>query len=186
MVEPRDQVATILTHALVGVMLAPAGPRAVSRRHLAIALVVLAVLPDLDVAAFAFGIPYAHALGHRGFSHSLVFAALVAWLAARFGFPSVKLSSRAWWQLFAVLEVAAVSHGLLDALTDGGLGIAFFLPFSSERFFLPLRPLAVSPIGLQAFLEGPVLEVLGSEILHVWLPLATIVLLAMGVRRLTR
>ena len=30
--------------------------------------------PDLDVLAFAFGIPYAHDFGHRGATHSIAFA----------------------------------------------------------------------------------------------------------------
>jgi inner membrane protein len=179
-------VATVLTHALVGSMLAPAGPKGTSRRRLALALAVLAVLPDLDVAAFALGIPYAHPLGHRGFSHSLAFALLAAWCVARFEFPQVPRPSKDWWRLFAVLAAGAASHGLLDALTDGGLGVAFLLPFDSRRFFLPFRPLAVSPIGLSAFLRGPALEVLRSEILYVWLPLAAIALVAAALRRSSR
>ena len=39
---------------------------------------VLALLPDADVIAFVFRIPYSAPWGHRGASHSLVFAALVA------------------------------------------------------------------------------------------------------------
>lgn len=39
------------------------------------------------------------------------------------------------------------SHGLLDAMTDGGLGIALFWPFTPERYFAPWRPLPVAPIG---------------------------------------
>jgi inner membrane protein len=41
------------------------------------------------------------------------------------------------------------THGLLDTLTDGGLGIALLWPFSNERFFAPWRPLPVAPIGLR-------------------------------------
>jgi inner membrane protein len=40
------------------------------------------ILPDVDVLAFAFGIPYEHPLGHRGFTHSLFFAVLAALLGA--------------------------------------------------------------------------------------------------------
>lgn len=39
------------------------------------------------------------------------------------------------------------SHGLLDALTDGGLGIALLWPFTNERFFAPWAPIPVAPIG---------------------------------------
>ena len=45
---------------------------------------VCPALPDLDVAGFEFGVPYGHMLGHRGLSHSVVFALLlsacVVWL----------------------------------------------------------------------------------------------------------
>jgi len=43
------------------------------------------------------------------------------------------------------------SHPLLDALTDGGLGVALLWPFSAERFFFPWRPIPVSPIGVGFF-----------------------------------
>ena len=40
-----------------------------------------AMLPDLDVVAFALALPYGHVLGHRGLSHSLPFAAGLALVA---------------------------------------------------------------------------------------------------------
>ena len=48
--------------------------------------------------------------------------------------------------LWSVAVVA--THGLLDAMTDGGLGVALFWPFTHERYFLPWRPIPVAPIGL--------------------------------------
>jgi inner membrane protein len=103
----------------------------------------LALLPDADVIAFVFRIPYSAPWGHRGATHSFVFSALVAvgiaLLARRFRFPALRVG------LLAFLALA--SHGLLDALTDGGLGAALLWPFSNERFFAPVRPLPVAPIG---------------------------------------
>jgi inner membrane protein len=50
----------------------------------------------------------------------------------------------------AALVAAVVgSHGLLDALTDGGLGAALFWPFDESRHFAPWTPIPVSPIGLR-------------------------------------
>jgi inner membrane protein len=49
------------------------------------------------------------------------------------------------------LFVVTASHGVLDAMTNGGLGVAFFAPFTSARYFLPFRPVQVSPISLAAF-----------------------------------
>ena len=45
---------------------------------------------------------------------------------------------------FAFLFLCTMSHALLDALTDGGLGVAFFSPFSNERYFFPWTPIRVS------------------------------------------
>ena len=109
----------------------------------ALGFVALSLLPDADVIAFSLGIPYAHPLGHRGASHSLAFAVVVAALTA--------MSTRAYWtdraRLAALVAAVVASHGLLDALTDGGLGAALLWPISTERFFAPWRPLPVAPIG---------------------------------------
>ena len=36
-------------------------------------------------------------------------------------------------------------------MTDGGLGVAFFAPCDEMRYFLPWRPVMVSPIGVVEF-----------------------------------
>jgi inner membrane protein len=46
-----------------------------------------------------------------------------------------------------VAGLVVASHGLLDTLTDGGLGAALLWPFSNQRFFAPWRPIPVAPIG---------------------------------------
>ncbi len=164
-------MATSFTHAFVGIILSPLGSRSVSRRRLALTLAVLAVLPDLDVVAFRLGIPYGHPLGHRGLSHSLLFALALGAVTVPILFSKIPRFSRDWWTLFALCSIATASHGILDAMTHGGLGVGFLLPFSDVRFFLPWRPLAVSPIGLQAFFSGPVLAILMNEVLWIWCPL---------------
>lgn len=103
----------------------------------------LALLPDADVVAFKLGIPYAAPWGHRGATHSLVFAAGVALAVAG---VTRALGGRAG-RMGVLTLVAVGSHGLLDALTDGGLGAALLWPFSNERLFAPVRPLPVAPIG---------------------------------------
>jgi inner membrane protein len=163
---------TIITHAIVGAAIARVGPPSVSPARLAFVLAVLSVFPDVDVIGFQFGVPYSHWLGHRGLTHSLLFALLVGAAVTRFEFRPLARHSRDEWHLFALCVVATASHGLLDGLTDGGLGIAYFLPFSSARYFFPVQPIAVSPIGLQNFLDGPALAVLASEVFYVWIPLA--------------
>ena len=55
--------------------------------------VIAAMLPDADVLAFALHIPYADAFGHRGASHSLLFAGVLAAVAAVLAFFG---SGRPW------------------------------------------------------------------------------------------
>ena len=133
-------------HIAVGLALGRLGARAASpgRRAAAmLALAVLALLPDADVIAFKLGIAYEAPWGHRGASHSLVFAVLVS-LAVAAGTRVARGPARE----AGLLAFAAVgSHGLLDAMTTGGLGAALLWPFTSARYFLPLRPIPVAPIG---------------------------------------
>lgn len=132
----------------------------------------LAILPDADVVAFAAGIPYASTFGHRGFTHSLVFALVTTLLAAMWLRPARGRRLAVGMFLF----VAAVSHPLLDALTNGGLGVALLWPWSDARWFAPWRPVAVSPIGAHFFSARGV-TVLLSEVLWIWVPLAVAAML---------
>jgi inner membrane protein len=103
----------------------------------------LAMLPDLDVIGFALGVQYADPWGHRGAAHSLLMAAAlsiaVSAIARRRGLPFGRTT------LFTVIVLA--SHGILDTMTDGGLGCALLWPFSLTRYFAPWRPIPVAPIG---------------------------------------
>jgi len=126
---------------------------------------LLTVVPDLDTIGFRFGIQYGDLLGHRGLSHSVAFAVCVSAALA-----ALARDRRTW--VFAYLFLCAVSHGVLDAFTNGGLGVAFFAPFDDARHFFPWRPIQVSPIGLGRFLSGGALRVLRSELLWVVLPSA--------------
>jgi len=103
----------------------------------------LALLPDADVIGFPLGVPYEAPWGHRGATHSLVFAlaaGLVIGLAARwFKRPFARTAA------FASLTIG--SHGLLDTFSDGGLGCALLWPFDLTRYFAPWRPIPVAPIG---------------------------------------
>ena len=160
---------TIITHAVFS---GTAGWSWTSgKRGTVLAGILISILPDLDVVAFAFGIPYRHPLGHRGITHSLAFAALSASVALAVVRRADGASLRSWLFLF----VAAASHPLLDAFTNGGRGVALLAPFSNERFFAPFRPIEVSPIGLEAFLSPRGVEVLLSEFVWVWIPTFAVV-----------
>src|SRR5262249_16947716 len=114
---------TIMTHALVGLCLARVfTPRPMPPIYWGLAA-GLSMLADLDVVAFSLGIPYEHRFGHRGFSHSLCFALLTTLPVALL--TCEQLGMR-WWVLWGFFFVVMASHGVLDAFTNGGLGIAFF------------------------------------------------------------
>jgi inner membrane protein len=85
---------------------------------------------------------------------------------------------------FLYLFLSAASHGVFDAITNGGLGVAFFSPFNTTRYFLPFRPVVVSPISIRRFFSGRGLEVLASEFRWIWLPSVAFASLATSIRRL--
>ncbi len=167
-------MATVLTHALAAGALVAVAPAGVPKVRLAASMALLAAVPDLDVIGFRAGIPYGDVMGHRGFTHSILFALLAgsAVAAAAFRSREVPILSRVWWQVVGLLFLATASHGVLDAFTDAGLGIGFFIPFDNGRYFFPWRPLATSPLSVAAFVNGPALRILTNELLWVGLPIA--------------
>jgi inner membrane protein len=138
---------------------------------------VLAVLPDADVAGFFLGVPYDSPLGHRGLTHSVPFAAAAAAAAlVLIGRGRALGPGRVW--LWVYLFLAAVSHGVLDAMTTGGGGVAFAAPFWNERYFLPWQPILVSPLGIRAFFTPRGMAVLRNE--AVWVGLPSLLVAAIG------
>jgi len=172
---------TVLTHAVAALGISALFYRRGVPKGVWALGAVCAALPDLDVLAFRFGIPYKDVLGHRGFSHSLAFAVLLAAALTAFFFRR-GVKGMGPGTLWLYLFIVTASHGLLDALTDGGLGVAFFAPFSNERFFFPFRPIEVSPLNPHRFLAGHGLDVLRSEILWVWMPMLLLAGVALGWR----
>ena len=166
---------TIITHAIVPLTIAAVvGERRVPRR-IALVGAALAMLPDMDVIGFRLGVPYDSVWGHRGAMHSLAIAALVVGALVAL-VPALR---RGWAAPF--LFAAMASHGLLDTLTDGGLGVALFWPFDVTRHFAPWRPIRVSPIGARFFTPRG-LATLASEAQFVWLPCLAIALPCMAWR----
>jgi inner membrane protein len=159
-------VPSVLSHPAVPLGIAAAAGRRIIPGGLALLACAASVLPDVDSIGFWAGVPYDSPLGHRGFTHSLTFAALIALLAMPL---AGRLRSKRG-TVFAVIFVAAASHGLLDAMTTGGRGVAFFSPFSNRRFFLPWRVIEVSPIGVKGFFSGRGGEILASEFAWIWVP----------------
>lgn len=134
--------------------------------------VFCAVFPDADVLGFKFGIKYASFWGHRGFSHSIVFAVLLGFVITMLFYRKKQFG---WYFLF--FTIATISHALLDALTTGGLGVAFFSPFENSRYFFPWRPIKVSPLGIANFFTERGLGVIKSELKWIGIPSVIFIIL---------
>ena len=128
------------------------------------------VLPDVDVLGLVMGIPYDHMLGHRGITHSVVFAMMVGTVLPRVLNSGLSCRTYRYWSLAVYFSLVTLSHGVLDAFTDGGLGIAFLAPFDPSRYFFPWRPIVVSPIGISQFFSVWGLNVLLTEGIWIGIP----------------
>ena len=173
---------TIFTHAVAALAVGKAstGARRMPARFWLLTA-LCAMLPDADVISFRLGLRDSM-FGHRGLSHSLFFALIVALLVVWLAFRQARPFKTGWLVLYFFAVTA--SHGLLDALTDGGSGVAFFAPFDDARYFFPWRPIEVSPLSLDRFFGPRGMEVLQSEFVWVWIPAAALVALAWLFRRL--
>lgn len=135
-----------------------------------------AFLPDADVIGFKFHVPYGGLWGHRGLTHSLLAAAVVAsGIVAVVGWQRL-VATPPLLRLWTLLLLATASHGVLDAMTTGGLGVAFFSPVDAERYFFGFRPIQVSPIGMKKFVGEWAARVLRSEVQWVLLPCVVVLL----------
>jgi len=161
---------TAITHAFVGAALGAAcAPKQAARRFVA-ASTICSVLPDLDVIGFRLGIRYGDVLGHRGLSHSLFFALVMSAIVVPLVFRGMSGFSKRWWRLCLFFFAIMALHDVLDAMTRGGLGIAFFSPFDTIRYFLPWRPIEVAPIGVAVMFSRCGARALTSEFVWVWIP----------------
>ena len=175
-------MASAFTHAVAALGIATAYYKREIPKSVWVAGAVCSAIPDLDTIGFGYGIRYEDFWGHRGFTHSLAFAALLAIVVAWRSFPAGSaVISR--WKMWSYLFLATASHGLLDAMTNGGLGVAFFSPFENSRYFLPWRPIAVAPISIRRFFSGRGVEVMKTELLWIWLPVIVIGTLVLVVKR---
>jgi inner membrane protein len=172
-------MASAFTHAFFAAAMGGAYARGRVPARFWVLAMLCAVLPDADVLAFGFGVPYGSMFGHRGFTHSLVFALALGVLVAFVFFRDAP--NRA--ALAAFFSLATASHAALDMLTNGGLGVALFAPFSGRRYFFPFRPVEVSPIGVGEFFTEWGLVVILSELLWVWLPASLCLALVLIFRR---
>lgn len=174
---------SIFSHAIFATVIG----RAYAHKRMPVRFCVLtalcAILPDADVLGLAFGVRRGSMLGHRGFTHSISFALLVGMIVGIFAFKRARCGLSMGGLIF-YFTLVTLSHPLLDAMTDGGPGVALLAPFSAKRYFLPWRPIEVSPIGMRFFSERG-LEVLASEVMWVWLPAFALLLASWVYRKAT-
>jgi len=173
---------TILTHVAVPIAAAVAlGWRRIPRWAL-LAGMAAAVAPDLDAIAFKLDMGYGGMTGHRGFTHTLLFALLLGLvglaLAPRWNMPR--------WAGYAWIALCTLSHPLLDMMTNGGAGIALLWPLDQAHHFFAWRPIEVSPISLRRFLSWRGAQVLRNEAVVVWAPLMAVALLVWAARRVRK
>lgn len=166
-------MASVFGHAVSAYGLGKIFPEKLITTKVMLLGMASAILPDADVISYHFGIWHDHPLGHRGLTHSFFFAFI--WAITLIVSFHRKLNRKNQANLLLYYFICTVSHGILDAMTTGGAGIAFFLPFSEDRYFLPWRIIEVSPIGIGAFFNRWGLEVLLNEFIVIGLPVLMLV-----------
>jgi inner membrane protein len=142
-----------IAHASVAILLSPIlADRPIAPRLIGITAIA-AALPDID----AIGRPFGHGDilvlgGHRAVTHSVFFALAAA--AAIAAVISRGNSDVNRWRISAYVAAVVLSHGVLDAFTTYGEGVAFFAPLSLHRWKSSWQP-------FDGFL---------SEVVAIWLP----------------
>jgi len=156
-------MASFIGHGLVAFTISKMAKAKVSKRLLTFAI-ISSIIPDLDVIGYYIGIPHESMLGHRGITHSILFALMWSFLLSK------SIFKHSFSLAFPVLLTCTISHSIIDALTTGGRGIGFFIPITSERFFFPTRFIQVSPLQINDIFGPWGIAVLKSEMLYLGLP----------------
>jgi inner membrane protein len=178
-------MASAFSHAVAALSIGSCFYRPQIPKAVWVAGVACSVVPDLDVIGFHFGVLYGDFWGHRGFTHSLLFAVLLA-SAMAIVMSWRRTSGIGRFAVFGYLFLATASHGLLDSITNGGLGVAFFSPFNNNRYFLPWRPVLVSPIAVSRFFTARGFAIMESEFVWIWLPAILFAAMVFTLRRMSQ
>jgi len=161
---------SLVSHGVVGL----AAGVAISAHHpqssLVFLCVIASVFPDIDGISFALGIPYGSLFGHRGFLHSIFFAFILSAFIVHFGFSNIRIFSYSWFFWQAIFFSISLSHVILDGMTEGGMGVAYFSPFSKKRYLLPWKPIIACPLRIEDFFSEWGKITAKTEFLWVWIP----------------
>ncbi|MFB1003377.1 MAG: metal-dependent hydrolase [Bacteroidia bacterium] len=173
-------MASIFGHSLAAIALGKTFASELRKPTFWILGILCSIVPDADVIGFKFGVPYDSFWGHRGFTHSFLFAAFIG-IATAYLFYNARRPALALY-----FTLCTASHSILDAMTSGGLGVAFFSPFENSRYFLPWRPIQVSPIGAKRFFSELGLGVLQSEAVWIGIPFLAILIITYFQKKIRR
>jgi inner membrane protein len=162
-------VPSSFSHAVVGIAIASAVHRTPTSKGVLATAGLCAIIPDIDLLWSRFGNTTNSLFMHRGITHSLFFAGALSGIVALIARPIDSGRDRS--SLWISLALATASHGVLDALTAYGPGVAFFAPFSLNRLSFPWRPLGAGRIHANhsSALEGIAVTIF-NELLWIWLP----------------
>jgi len=170
-------MASAFGHALTAIALGSSFKKSLLTWKLWTLGIACSILPDADVIGFKFGIAYASFWGHRGFSHSFLFAIFLGVFVVMLFYRKRKSTLEKTLLAFYFM-LSTASHSVLDALTNGGLGVAFFAPWDNTRYFFPWRPIKVSPIGIDSFFSEWGLKVLMSEAIWIGIPCLSVIIIS--------
>lgn len=142
-------MATFISHPLFGAgasyILHRSHPKKFSRRFILLST-LCQWLPDIDTVAYLFAIDEQHPLGHRGLTHSGIFALMLAYVVMAIFYRPLKSNRLQWWGYYTWFFLITLSHSLFDALVNSSLGIAFFWPVDTQRYLFDWKPLMDVPI----------------------------------------
>ena len=166
---------TIIGHSAAAIAISGAVNKKFSLKILLLSL-ICSFIPDADFISFVHNIEYNSLFGHRGFSHSILFAIFLGFIITFGFFPKLKVKSKEFFTLFLTFFLVTISHSFLDMLANGGYGVALFSPFSNTRFFFPWQPIPVSLVGINHLTDHRTIYAVIFEILFLLLPSLLLVL----------
>ncbi|MDF1695677.1 MAG: metal-dependent hydrolase [Saprospiraceae bacterium] len=174
-------MASVFGHAILAGAMGSGLKKELRKPKVFILGILCSIFPDADVLGFKFGIAYGSLWGHRGMTHSILFGVLfgifIMWIFHR------KSSTINKALLGLYYAICTVSHGVLDGMTTGGMGVAYFSPYNPKRYFLPIREIQVSPLGARNFFSEWGVAVLKSEAFWIGIPSLLLVVFFIAIRK---
>jgi inner membrane protein len=167
---------TIFSHSIVGIAAGKIFQQSNKKRFWILSFICPSI-PDADVLGWYFGVDYLDLFGHRGITHSIFFALLLGMTIWVIFFRKENMSRKNSLFLIIYFSLITMSHGILDGLTNGGHGVAFFAPFDNSRYFFPFTPIEVSPLNIGAFFGERGLQVILNEFIWILIPITMLIII---------